>query len=562
MINNPEYLNTEGIINLSELYHELGVLTYDKKEYEIALKYLEDAFSHLKEQYCRIDEDFDSNGEIRKTLSKEVFDVREKIIKIANKLGDSKAQDKDYHGAIEYYKKTFYYAGNDAETFYKLGKCLQSLGSIISALQFFEKSLSYGFEPDDIYKYMGDVYAAREDFENAILYYKKHIGKNPKEAHSYGRIGHFYDRINHYKNIDLQIEFFEKTLSLAPEDKLTLRNLAIEYPRVDKYEQAQDCYQKLFKLGATSDDYFNYSCFRIKLGDFKEGWKLYEKRFLKETNPTPYPKMNKALWKGQNIGNKTLLVQWEQGFGDTIQFSRYLSLIKNLAGKIIFRVQDPMYDLMKLNADGYEVIPTSTPIEKITFNYHIPLMSLPYVLKATIDNIPLSKSYIKADKNLSKKYKKEFFDNDCLKIGISWQGADMGNALRNIPIETFYPLTKLKNVKVYSFQKGACTELLKQLPEGIEIVDLGNTFNNFNDTTAAMDNVDLFISSDNAVPHLAGAMGKPTYFMINKNNEWRWFLDTKTTPWYKSFKLFKKKDENDSWDSLMNDVIKDIQKVS
>lgn len=560
MTNNPEYLNTESIINLSELYRELGVLGYEEKEYGIALGYLEDAFSHLKEQYGRVNEDFDADGEIRKSLSAEILDVREKIIKVANKLGDFKQQNKDYHGAIDCYRKTFYYAGNDAETFYKLGKCSQFVGSVISALLFYEKALAAGFEPDDIYRYMGDIYASKEDFENAILCYKKYIEKRPNEAHSYGRIGHFYDRISHYENIDLQIEFFEKALALDPNDKLTLRNLVIEYPRVDKYKEAQECYQRLFKLGASMDDYFNYSCFRIRLRDFEEGWKLYEKRFLKEMNPTPYPKIKKSLWKGQNIGDKTLLVQWEQGFGDTIHFSRYLPQLKNLAGKIIFRVQDSMCDLMKLNADGYEVVPSSIPVEKIAFNYHVPLMSLPYVLKGTIDNIPLSEGYIKADKKLSNKYKKEFFNNDCLKIGISWQGADIGNKLRNIPIETFYPLTKLKNVKVYSFQKGPCAEVLAQLPEGIEIVDVGKTFSNFNDTAAAMDNIDLFISSDNAVPHVAGAMAKPTYFMINKNNEWRWFLDTKTTPWYKSFKLFKKKDENDSWDLLMAEVIADLQK--
>jgi len=554
MINKPEYLNTEGIIKLSELYQELGVLSYEKKEYEIALKYLEDAFFHLKDQYNRVNVEFDADGKIRKTLKDAIFDVREKILVSSNKLGDLKAQNKDYHGAIDCYKKIFYYADNNAETFYKLGTCLKELGASVSALVFLNKALSFDFEPDDIYRYMGDIYAEKEEFESAINYYKKYVEKRPNEAHAYGKIGHFYDRINHYQNLDLQIEFFEKALALDPNDITTLRNLVVEYPRVDKYKETQDCYQRLFKLGATTDDYFNYACFRIKLGDFEEGWKYYENRIL-----GLFPKMKKARWKGQNIDNKTLLVLCEQGFGDTIQFVRYLSRVRKLAGKVIFRVQDLMYDLIKFNAEGCEVVSISTPIEKIEFNYHVPLMSLPYILKGRIDDIPLSEGYIKADKKISKKYKKEFFDNDCLKIGISWQGSDLGNMLRNIPIETFYPLTKLKNVKVYSFQKGPCTEVLKQLPEGIEIVDLGNTFNDFNDTAAAMENIDLFISSDNAVPHLAGAMAKKTYFLINKNSEWRWFLDTKTTPWYKSFKLFKKKDENDSWDSLMAEVIKDLQ---
>lgn len=187
-------------------------------------------------------------------------------------------------------------------------------------------------------------------------------------------------------------------------------------------------------------------------------------------------------------------------------------------------------------------------------------MTLPYVLNARIDNIPLSQGYLSADWEKAEEFKREFFNNNNFKIAITWSGTKDGNKRRNIPLECFYPLTKLKNTTVYSFQKGFGSEQLENLPSDIKIVDLGCEFKNFSDTAAATANIDLFVTSDNAVFNLAGAMGKKTFLMLNKNSEWRWFFDEKTTPWYDSVRIFKKKHENDSWDLLMSKIIDFIAK--
>lgn len=430
------------------------------------------------------------------------------------------------------------------------------------ALLFLEKAKEQEPYNADIYRLIGDIYVYHLiDVEKAIFHYKKYVELSPENAKAYNMLGYLHENLSKYENINLQIEYFEKALEFMPNLKEAFRNLTIVYPRVGRDDEAVECFHKLFKLGATMDDYFNYACLKIKLKDFKEGWKHYEYRFSKETGMTIYPKIDKPKWKGQNISDKNLLVHYEQGYGDSIQFFRYLPQLKSLAKKVIFRTQNELVDLLKENIEDIEVVGMSTKLENIDFDYHVPIMSLMHVLEASVDDIPMTQGYLHADKKKINKYKKKYFDNDCLKIGISWHGAIHGNNRRNIPLEFFYPLTKLKNVKVYSFQKGTGSEELEKLPEGVEIINLGETFNDFSDTAAAMENLDLFVTSDNAVFNLAAAMSKKTFLLLGKDSEWRWFFDDETTPWYDNVKIFKKKDENDSWSLIIKRVVKAINNI-
>lgn len=562
MVDNRQ-IDNEGILYLSILNSELGNINFNNKDHQKALVYLEDAFSCLREQFARIDINQDPESKVRNELKRNIMEVRDKILDVLTFLGNQKEQLKDFQGAIDYYKLALAYNAKRSDIFYNLGKCLFLAEAHETALISLERALSLGYNQEiDIYQMLGNLYIKDvKDPNKAIEYYKKYLERNPDNASIYNEIGHCYDVMGSYDNLDLQIAFFKKAAELKPDLRSAWKNLSIVYPRGDYYKETMEAYSHVMKLNPSNDDYFDYACMLIKLaktelGSFEEGWKHYERRFLKETGPTPYPKIKKPKWKGQKLNNQTLLVQWEQGFGDTIFFARYLPLLKNYTNKIIFRVQKHMVDLIKLNyGDFIDVISDVEPIDESTFNFHIPLMSLVHILNTTIDTIPTPEKYLVADKERSAYYKKEYFDNDCFKVGISWQGAKIGNHLRDLSIEDFYPLAKLKNVKVYAFQKDIDPELFNRLPEGVEIIDLGKTFNNFNDTAAAMDNVDIFISSDNCVPNLAAAMGKKTIMFLNRNSEWRWFLDEDKTPWYKSIQFIKKKEEKQPWSELMDVAI-------
>lgn len=562
--NNLQQIAKKDFEGLYVLNVDLGMLNYQKGDYKKALNYLQLAFKYSTELCLHLA----TNPNVKKTilddLQKQLQDIKGKIIEICQKLADEEFNNKNYDSAIEYYQNILNYSSNNPTVYGKICRCLELMGAYASAVSFLEKASLLAPDQHDLYRQIGDFYDERlNNSFKAIEYYQKYVSVAPEDniaAKVYNILGHLYETIGQYNDINKQIEYFEKSVKIAPEFKCAIKNLAIVYPRVGRDEDAIECYHKLFKLGATMDDYFDYAAIQIKLKNFKEGWKYYEYRFSKENNATVYPKINKPKWKGQNIQDKILLVQYEQGFGDSLMFFRYLELLKPLAKKVIFRSQNELVDFFKTNANGIEIVGMSTPIEKIHFDYHIPIMSLIHMLNLDIDNIPSTKSYLKADEEKVKKYKKEFFNNDCLKIGISWHGAVFGNARRNATVDCFYPLTKLKNTKVYSFQKGAGSEELENLPEDIEIIDLGKTFNNFADTAAAMQNIDLFITSDNALLNLSGAMGKKTYLLLSKDAEWRWFLEEEENPWYDSVRMFKKKDENDNWSLLIDKIIEILPK--
>lgn len=399
------------------------------------------------------------------------------------------------------------------------------------------------------------------DYVRAIIYYERYLEINQKNPDIYNTLGYIYRLVGEkYNNLDKQIECFEKAFYLDQQDEYILRNLAITYPLIGKYQEAVECFQRLFKKCYLADDYVTYSYLKIKMKDFQEGWKYYEYRFKIENN-IDYPHIEKPQWNGEDIKDKILLIHYEQGFGDSIMFFRYIEQAKLFSNRIIFRVQDGLVDLIKNNLKDVEIVGMSTPIEDLSFDYHVPLISLLHILNARVENIPLTSGYIRADKQKVAKYKEDFFNNNFLKIGVSWNGTKFGNNHRDIPLDKFYPLAKLKNAKVYSLQKGYGAEQIENTPQRIDIVDLGKTFNDFSDTAAAMENVDVFITSDNCLLNLAGAMGKKTFALLNKFSEWRWFLEEGTTPWYDSVKIFKKQEENEDWKLLINKAIENINVV-
>lgn len=417
---------------------------------------------------------------------------------------------------------------------------------------------------------LADKYFKSGDYQNSLEYFNEYFKQNPNDAFVCNTIGYLHKKIDGDSDIDEQIKYFKKAIELQSDFVGAIRNLAFAFYRAGEYQEALKFYKKILELEPIADDYFAYACLQIMLGDFKEGWKNYEYRFLKKYGRTEYPQIEKPRWDGQDISNKTLLVHYEQGFGDSIHFFRYIKKLQPLLKKVIFRVQNEMVDLLKINSDGIEIVGVDTPIEKLAFDYHIPLMSLPLVMDESVETIPFAQGYLNADKNKVEIYKKKFFDNDCLKIGISWRGSSAGNSSRDIPLSAFYSLCNLQNmklcvnlcVKIYSFQKSGTQQLENLLASNnensLEIIDVAKSFNDFSDTAAAMENLDLFVTSDNSVLNLAGAMGKETFLLLNKDSEWRWFLDENNTPWYNSVKIIKKRSKDESWDLSMDRVIEII----
>lgn len=560
-LNRIQKFNLDGIKYLSIMCSDLAVLHFVEKKYEKSFNYFIEALEYLDilifQQF--VDNSGKNVEEIDK-LKEQIKFAREKILILANILGEAKMNIGDYAGAKEIYEVYLSYDSHNANVLFNIAICLNELGAFTSAVSFLKKSLELNPEKYEAYKLQGDIYHKFfNDLNMAIDCYEKYTENVKTDSSAYNALGYFYMSLSMFDNIEKQVECFEKAVELDETSKVAIRNLALVYTRVGNPQKSIKCYQKLLELGGTKQDIFNYGCLQFKLGNFEAGGESYEARFERETKPIAYPKMKKPKWNGKNLPQSTILVQYEQGFGDLILASRFVHLLKPLFKKVIFRVRDELLTLFRANFPDVEVVGASRALESLSFDYHIPSMSLLALFKVDVNNIPFSQGYIKPNKSKVDEYKSKFFDNDRLKIGIAWHGASNNLAYRNIPLELFYPLSKLDNVKVYSFQKGEASNKLNDLPEGVEIVDIGNSFDNFSDTAAALANVDLLISSDNVLLNLAGSMGKKAFLLLPKNTEWRWFFDDERTPWYDSVRIFRKTEENESWDTLITRVIKEIQ---
>ena len=284
-----------------------------------------------------------------------------------------------------------------------------------------------------------------------------------------------------------------------------------------------------------------YKLAGYKIANDFTGWDLLESRFDKENAPAIYPKFDKPRWNIKQPKGK-ILVHWEQGFGDTIMFSRFLEKLRFYATKIYLAVRKPMLKLMQENFDFVSVVDAENlPSD---YDYHIPLMSLMKELNITLNDVS-GKSYLNA--------KTQNIKSDKRKVGIAWQGSPAGMSERNMTLLDFEFLFKRKDIQLYSFQKGVGFSSAAGLFQDLNLIDLGSTFKDFYDTACSLLSMDLFISTDNCLANLAGALGVPTILLLNHIPECRWMNAEEKTIWYDSIDIIKQK-RNGDWSFCVEEL--------
>lgn len=312
-------------------------------------------------------------------------------------------------------------------------------------------------------------------------------------------------------------------------------------------QSAIECYKKALEINP--DDIRTKVCLGVsylKLKNFEKGWELFENRY-------PANDLIKPIWKGENIEDKTLYVYYEAGFGDTIMFARFLPLLKNKCKKVLFHPQTELAKFFQDSDLGVEILCKNSKTIDMDFDYHIPMRSLPYALKITSEaDIPSKDNYLKVDENKVRFYKENYCDNDKFKIGINWRGNSVSDDRRQIDLRFFEGLD-LPNTQIYSLQVGVSGKLPKNF------VDLGSTFNDFSDTAAAIENLDLIISNDTSLVHVAGALGKKCFVLLPFAPDWRWGVSLDSSYWYYSLKLFTQK-HPENWQEVFEEIHAEIQR--
>lgn len=382
-------------------------------------------------------------------------------------------------------------------------------------------------------------------YEQSMFFYKKSLSLDPNDCVGLNNLGLIFECLDDYKNAQIA---YEKSLKVMP-NYHAYYNLGVIY-RMHKEVQKSIQYLKKALSYKPQEAEVNYSLGMSYLmgRNFDEGYRYFLKRKTKGKEQL------KNLWDGEKHQDKTVLVFCDYGFGDAIMFSRYFPFLNSCFSKVKVFIRSP---LLKLFENSFENLEFFTNMQGIEYDYSVLAMDLPYFLKMDFSNIPYHEGYLKADEQKCNEYNEKYFKTDKLKVGIvafSGDKAKRNARKRSIGFEMLQKLSGIQNVKLYSFQKK--DEFCPCVP--CEYVDLGSTFSDFSDTAAALKNLDVLVSVDTSVLHLAGALGVKSYLMLPYNSEWRWFDAKNPTPWYKSVKMFSQKTFDD-WQSVVDEIYEELK---
>jgi len=292
----------------------------------------------------------------------------------------------------------------------------------------------------------------------------------------------------------------------------------------------------------------------LQAGNFEHGWPEYEWRWQRKQ--TPARPFRQPRWDGSPLHGRTILLYSEQGLGDTIQFVRYASMVKERGGRVVVECPGMLLDLFRSCSGIDQLVAEAQPLPD--FDVQAPLMSLPALFRTTLETVPAEVPYLHADPNCIEKWRQRLTYDGTLKVGICWQGNPhhQWDRHRSIPLCYFAPLAEVPDVKLFSLQKWHGVEQLRELTGRLPIIELSDA-ETFADTAAVMTLLDLIITADTSVAHLAGALGVPVWVALAKIADWRWLFDREDTPWYPTMRLFRQPTLGD-WKTVFNCMAEEL----
>jgi tetratricopeptide (TPR) repeat protein len=287
-------------------------------------------------------------------------------------------------------------------------------------------------------------------------------------------------------------------------------------------------------------------------GRFAEGWRDFEHRWHVAERNFERPRLRAQEWRGEDLAGKSLVVYSEQGLGDAIQFARFLPRLAARGARLTFLCHPALVRLFAVFARGGVEIIAFCPAER-SFDFQCALMSLPELFGITLEDLPGPVPYLFAEEPLVHAWAKRI-GNSGVKVGIGWQGNPNGaiDKGRSVPLEKFHPLAGIPGVRLISLQKNHGLDQLAKVPAGMHVETLGafdNGPDGFIDTAAILESLDLVITSDTALAHLAGALGRPVWVALKSMPDWRFMLGRTDSPWYPTMRLFRQP-ARDDWDSV------------
>ena len=510
-----------------QIFWQLGIATQNQNKWEDSYKYLKKALKFNPDSFQSY-----------------------------NELGLLFQKQKNYKRAIQYFKRAIQIKSNYFAAYFNLGNTLKSAGKYDLALNSYKVANQLNPKVPELYLNIAVTLEKKENLEEAINILEQFITIFPEFMEGYNKLGLLYKKLD---LLDKAENIFQEGISKDGEYVRFYGNLANVLQSKGEFSEALKFYDKAIKMEPNYHEaIFSRSLLYLLMGNFEKGWNDYESRWnINAINKCDFPVPE---WDGQHIGNKRLLLWSEQGLGDSIQFIRYAPLIKQRSGKLIVKCQRSLKDLFK-SIPAIDKIVTQDQID-IKYDYHIPMLSLPRIFRTREATIPAQVPYLKPDKDSKEKIQKKLdIDKTLYNIGFVWAGNSKhkNDQNRSCNLEYFLELNSLSGIQLFSIQKGVPEKQLGRIKDSA-ITNLSPMINNFSDTAAIIEKMDLVISVDTSVAHLAGALGKKTWLILPHYCDWRWMLERTDSPWYPTMRIFRQ-DNQGNWDYVFHDIKNELANI-
>ncbi|RFU46157.1 tetratricopeptide repeat protein [Paraburkholderia sp. DHOC27] len=430
------------------------------------------------------------------------------------------------------------------------GNALAGLDQPADALASFERALSK--QPDFVQGWNNRACVLRDLGRpaDALASCDQAIALQPNYADAWSNRANALSDLN--RPADAQ-QSYQRAIELAPALADAWNNLGLTLVDLGQHPQALQSYEQALSLNPEfAEAHWNASLCLLQMGRLEEGWQKYEWRWERSRIKAGKRVFAQPLWLGEfSLAGKTILLHAEQGLGDTLQFCRYAAKVAALGARVLLEVPAELMRLLTGLEGVGELIEQGQPLP--AFDCHCPLLSLPLAFKTEVGSIPASTPYLSADKAASQQWAERLGGATAqaphaLKVGLVWAGGNRphvaelrkNDARRSIALDALRPLFDVPQVQFYTLQMGPAAQQLGDSPElSARVIDYTAYLTDFADTAALVSNLDLVISVDTAVAHLAGALGKPVWILNRFDTCWRWMLTRADSPWYPSARLFR-----------------------
>jgi len=462
--------------------------------------------------------------------------------------------------AVSQYRAALELRPRYPEAHNNLANALAELGRDEEALGHYEEAIRLNPRYAEAHNNLANALATLGGSDEAEQGYHRALWHNPDYAEAHNNLG---NNLAEKGRLAEAVACYRQALSLNPEYAEAWNNLGISLNKQGKHGEAEDAYAEALRFKPDYPDaHLNRALGWLASGNFEQGWAEYEWRWeCPGINRAPFPQ---PAWAGESLKGRTIVLYYEQGLGDTLQFVRYAPLVKRRGGTVVVDCQPQLASLLSRCPGIDRLVPRGEPLPE--FHVHCALMSLPRIFHTTLADVPSRVPYLYADPRLVAQWRRRLEPVQGFRIGVNWQGSKhyKGDRHRSFAIDHFAALAEVPGAKLVSLQKGPAESQLAAFSEKHEVLSFGDELDEgkgaFEDTAAVMMNLDLVVTSDTSIAHLAGGLGVPVWIPLSWSADWRWLEHREDCPWYPTMRLFRQVHPGD-WPEVfrrMADNVRDI----